>query len=77
MNNEITEEEIKAANRRFDKTHPNFTHNGARIPSAWKAHKLSVGKPITDKQIANYKAKGYYSDNMTNAREAYLERKRK
>lgn len=77
MNNEITEEQIKAANRRFDAEHPNFRRKGARIPSAWRAHKLVVGKPITDKQIETYQGKGYYSDDMRNAREAYLERKRR
>ena len=77
MNNDITEEQIKAANRQFDLQYPNFRFKGAHIPSTWKAHKLTMKKPLTDHQIAQYQEKGYYSDNMQKARAAYQERKRK
>ena len=73
----MTEDQIKAANRKFDQEFPHFRKKGARIPSSWKAHKLVVGKPITDQQICKYQSQGYFSDFMKDARAAYQSRKRR
>jgi hypothetical protein len=73
----MTEEQIKAANQKFDRQFPHFRNLKSRLPSSWKAHKLIMGKPITDQQIQKYKTQGYFSDVMKDARAAYQSRKRK
>lgn len=77
MNNEMNEDQIRAANRRFDQQFPHFRRKGARIPSAWRAHRLIMGAPLSDGKIEAYRGKGYYSESIKDARAVYLERKRK
>lgn len=47
-----------------------------RIPSAWNIERLLRRGPLTDRQIAKYQARGFYSPEYRKARKEIMDKKR-
>lgn len=50
--------------------------NRHRLRSGWNPSAFLIGKPLTDKKIAEYERRGYYSAELREAR-AELQRRKK
>lgn len=72
----ITQEQIEAANQRFDQQNPGALKDYSQIRPSWNEARLVIRKPLTDKKIHQYYSQGLYSQEVKDFRRQRANQKR-
>ncbi len=68
--------DVAQSNDRHDQEHGDpYDFNENRVPSGWNEAKLMRRAPLTDRKIAEYEKRGYYSQEYRQARRDLQQRK--